>query len=109
MTKNFWLWDAYSISKVFMLLFARKLKHDLNSNTSMLDDVDVFAVNPNWVWTSIESPMREAIGFIPFLICYPILYILKFILAKTPKTGARTTIFCAVEPSLQHSHDLYFE
>ncbi len=63
-------------------------------------DVDVFALNPSWVWTSIQSPMPEAIGLIPFLVCYPILYMLKCILAKTPKTGARTTIFCAVEPTL---------
>ncbi len=75
----------------------------------LADDVGVFAVNPSWVWTSIQSPMREAIGFIPFLICYSILYMLKFILAKTSKTGAQTTIFCAVEPSLRRSHDLYFE
>jgi hypothetical protein len=106
-----------------MLLFAHKLKQDLHSSISKFfligflsdifiyfaDDVDVFAVNPSWVWTSIQSPMREAFGLIPFLICYPILYILKCILSKTPKTGARTTIFCAVEPTLQHSHHLYFE
>ncbi|CAF0860620.1 unnamed protein product [Rotaria sordida] len=102
--KNFRLWGAYPVSKAFILLFTYKLKHDLYSN-----DVGVFAVNPSWVWTSIHSPMREAIGFIPFIICFPILYIFKFILAKTPKTGARTSIFCAVEPSLQHSHEFYFE
>ncbi|CAF3550540.1 unnamed protein product [Rotaria sordida] len=102
--KNFRLWGAYPVSKAFILLFTYKLKHDLYSN-----DVGVFAVNPSWVWTSIHSPMREAIGFIPFIICFPILYMFKFILAKTPKTGARTSIFCAVEPSLQHSHEFYFE
>ncbi|CAF1061104.1 unnamed protein product [Adineta steineri] len=102
--KSIRLWGIYPVSKAFTILFAHKLKHDLNSN-----DIAVFTVNPSWVWTSIQSPMRDAIGFIAFLICYPLLYILKFILAKTPKTGARTSIFCAVEPSLQHSHELYFE
>ena len=53
--------------------------------------------------------MRQAIGLIPFLLCYPILYMLKCILAKTPKAGVQTTLFCAVEPKLQHSDDLYFE
>ncbi|CAF3392239.1 unnamed protein product [Rotaria sp. Silwood1] len=102
--KNFRLWGAYPVSKAFMLLFTYKLRYDLDSN-----DVDVFAVNSSWVRTSIQSPMQDAIGFIPFMICYPILYILKFILAKTPKTGTRTSIFCAVEPSLRHSRDFYFE
>ncbi|CAF1244450.1 unnamed protein product [Adineta ricciae] len=102
--KSFRIWGIYPMSKAFTLLFALKLKHTLDSN-----DVAIFAVNPSWVWTSIQTPMREAIGLILFLICYPILYALKFILAKTPQTGARTSIFCAVEPSLQHSKDLYFE
>ncbi|CAF2398416.1 unnamed protein product [Rotaria sp. Silwood2] len=72
-------------------------------------DVDVFAVNPSWVWTSIQASMPEVIGHILFIIFYPILYILEFILAKTPKTGARTSVFCTVEPTLQHRHDFYFE
>jgi len=53
--------------------------------------------------------MREAIGFGGFLIFYPLLYLLKIAFAKTPKTGARTTIYCAVEPTLQTSTDLYFK
>jgi hypothetical protein len=66
-------------------------------------------VNPGWVWTSIQAPMREAIGLIGFIIGYPILRLLKVAFAKTPFTGARTTIYCAVEPSLENSQDLYFE
>lgn len=53
--------------------------------------------------------MREALGFYGFLLSYPLLRLLKIAFAKTPKTGARTTIFCAVEPALENSLDLYFE
>ena len=95
-------WNVYPISKALMLLFAARLKQDLAG-------IDVFAVNPSWVWTSIQAPMRDAIGFVPFVLCYPILYLLKCCLAKTPATGARTSVYCAVEPSLKSSPDLYFE
>jgi len=53
--------------------------------------------------------MREALGFYGFLIGYPILRLFKIAFAKTSKTGARTTIYCAVEPTLEHSQELYFE
>lgn len=53
--------------------------------------------------------MREALGFYGFLIFYPIIHLLKIPFAKTPKTGARTTIYCAVEPSLEHSSEVFFE
>ncbi len=73
------------------------------------EGINVFSVHPGWVWTSIQSPMREAIGFSGFLLLYSILRLLKLAFAKTPETGARTTIYCAVEPSLESSSDLYFE
>ena len=53
--------------------------------------------------------MREALGIYKALVLYLILRLLKFILAKTPETGAQTTIYCAVEPSLEHSSDLFFQ
>ncbi len=53
--------------------------------------------------------MREALGIYGFLLFYPILRLFKIPFAKTPKTGARTTIYCTVEPSLENSSDLYFE
>lgn len=73
------------------------------------EGINVFTLNPGWVWTSLQSPAREALGIYGFLIYYPIIRLLKIAFAKTPKTGARTTIYCAVEPSLERSNDLYFE
>ncbi len=73
------------------------------------DGVNVFALNPGWVWTSFQDPLHSAVGTWLFLLLYPLLRIAKFILAKTPLAGARTIVYCAVEPSLEHSNDVYFE
>ncbi|CAF1472515.1 unnamed protein product [Rotaria sordida] len=102
--KNFHLLGVYASSKAFQILSTYKLKQDL-----LAEGVDVFSVNPGWVRTSIQSPMREAIGIYRFIIIYPMLRLLKATFAKTPKAGARTIIYCAVEPSLEHSSDLYFK
>lgn len=53
--------------------------------------------------------MIETFGFYPFLIIYPLARLLKISLARKPKTGARTSIYCAVEPLLEQSSYLYFQ
>ncbi|CAF1094379.1 unnamed protein product [Adineta ricciae] len=103
--KSFRLWGAYPASKAFQILLTHKLKQDLLEK----EGINAFSVCPGWVWTSIQSPMQDALGIFGFLIAYPILRLLKVALAKTPETGARTTIFCAVEPTLEQSHELHFE
>jgi hypothetical protein len=82
----------------------------INSTSVYLaEGINVFAVNPGWVWTSNRLSMIEAFGFYPFLILYPILRLLKIGFAKKAKTGARTLVYCAVEPLLEHSPYLYFQ
>ncbi|CAF1276910.1 unnamed protein product [Rotaria sp. Silwood1] len=102
--KNSRLLGVYASSKAFQILSSYKLKQDL-----LAEGVNVFALHPGWVRTSIQAPMRESLGIYRFLIVYPILRIFKATFAKTPKTGAQTTIYCAVEPSLENSTDLYFK
>ncbi|CAF3758225.1 unnamed protein product [Rotaria sp. Silwood1] len=101
--KNFHLLGVYASSKVYQILSTNKLKQDL-----LAEGVNAFSVQPGWVRTSIMSPIREAIGIYRFIIIYPILHLLA-VFTKTPKIGARTTIYCAVEPSLEHSPDLSFQ
>ncbi|UJR36809.1 hypothetical protein I4U23_029523 [Adineta vaga] len=103
--KTKYVWDAYLTSKVFQILSAYKFKHDLLPT----NEVNVFAVNPGWVWTSDRLSLIRALGFYPFLIIYPILRLFKIAFALKYKTGARTAIYCAVEPTLEHSNHLYFD
>ena len=117
------LLGAYPVSKAFQILSTQKLKRDLLASepnrplcisvslrrSRLAHGVNSFALNPGWVWTSIQSPMLEALGFCRFVLFYPLLRLLKIAFAKTPQSGARTTIFCAVDPSLEQSHDLYFQ
>ncbi|CAF5015044.1 unnamed protein product [Rotaria sp. Silwood1] len=98
------LLGVYGSSKAFQILSTYKLKQVL-----LAEGVNAFALHPGMVATSIGAPIREVFGIYRFLILYPILRLLIFPFIKTPKTGARTTIYCTVEPSLEHSTDLYFE
>jgi hypothetical protein len=53
--------------------------------------------------------MEESVGFFTSFLYYPFIFIIKFLFAKTPKNGAQTSIYCAIEPTLQNSKDLYFQ
>ncbi|CAF1323966.1 unnamed protein product, partial [Didymodactylos carnosus] len=97
------LFGPYSSSKAFQIMFTKKLKDDLGKA-----GVNSFATNPGWVWTSIQNPMREAIGLLGFLIFYPLLYAAKIFFAQNSKTGAQTTIYCAVASELINSNEVYF-
>ncbi|CAM2702986.1 unnamed protein product [Rotaria socialis] len=95
---------AYPSSKLFQILSTVKLRQQLYD-----EGIDVFTLTPGWVSTSLSNPTPQAIGWLGFIFCYPLVRFLKFFMAKTPKTGASTVIFCAVEPSLEQSEDLYFQ
>jgi len=61
------------------------------------------------VSTLIKDPIEESIGFFMALLYYPLKYIMKFLFSKTPKSGAQTSIYCASEPTLEKSKDVYFQ
>ena len=73
------------------------------------EDINAFAVTPGLVSTSIKDPMEESVGLLTSFLYYPFIIILKFLCAKTPENGAQTSIYCAIEPKLQYSKDLYFQ
>ncbi|CAF4516323.1 unnamed protein product [Rotaria sp. Silwood2] len=98
-----WL-GAYPLSKLFQIMSTFKLKQDL-WNT---EGINAFAVTPGWVTTSIQDPIGNTLGIFSFIFYYPLDYCLRFAFAKTPKTGAQAIVYCAVESTLEQSHDLYF-
>lgn len=81
----------------------------IDSNCVLAEGINVFAVTPGWVKTSIQDPIGNALGIFGFIFYYPLVSCLKFIFAKTPAIGAETIIYCAIEPKLEHSQDIYFE
>ncbi|CAF5219755.1 unnamed protein product, partial [Rotaria magnacalcarata] len=96
---------AYPLSKLFQILSTLKLKGDL-PNT---EGINIFALTPGWVSTSIQDPVEYGLGIFGLIFYYPLVYCMKFTFAKTAKTGAQTIIYCAVESKLDKSQDLYFE
>ncbi|CAF3929986.1 unnamed protein product [Rotaria sp. Silwood1] len=98
-----WL-GAYPLSKLFQILSTLKLKQDLWKS----EGINVFALTPGWVTTSMQDPLGNALGIFSFIFYYPLDYCLRFAFAKTPKTGAQTIVYCAVESTLEQSQDVYF-
>lgn len=66
-------------------------------------------MTPSLVSTSIQDPIEYSLGIFGLIFYYPLNYCLKFIFSKTPKVGAETVVYCAVESELEQSQDLYFE
>lgn len=93
---------SYPASKLFQILSTYKLKQ-------IDPDINAFALTPGFVSTSIKDPMEESVGFFTSFLYYPFISIMKFLFAKTPENGAQTSIYCAIEPKLQYSKELYFQ
>ncbi|CAF3020247.1 unnamed protein product, partial [Rotaria sp. Silwood2] len=81
---------------------------NVSSRAHRTEGINTFSLCPGWVWTSFQSPMREAIGLYKFLVLYPIICLCRSVFTKTPEIGAQTVIYGAVEPSIQRSTDIFF-
>jgi hypothetical protein len=117
------LMGSYPMSKLMQILVTRQMKDELvgESNRTLAFDclvhtaikldqgVNVFSLTPGWVSTSIQDPIEHSIGALLSFIYRPFIAFLKFCLAKTPRKGAETIVYCAIEPTLQQSRDVYFQ
>lgn len=93
--KSYGVYEAYAQSKLANLLFAQSLSKKLSGTA-----VTVNSLHPGYVATDIfrSEPtfMKTIYGF------------LNNFLAKTPKSGAQTTIKLAVDPDLEEITGKYF-
>ena len=69
----------------------------------------MFSMTPGWVSTSIEDPMEPVIPVYFRWLYRGFTSIMKFFFGKTPFKGSETIIYCAIEPSLESSKEIFFE
>ncbi|KAJ0181341.1 hypothetical protein K1T71_003426 [Dendrolimus kikuchii] len=94
--------EAYSQSKLANVLFSRELANKLKEHK--IDGVNTYSLHPGVIKTELGrhlndtlfSGARALIGFVfsPFM--------------KTPKQGAQTTIYCAVDEKCANETGLYY-
>lgn len=93
--KSYGVYEAYAQSKLANLLFAKSLSNKLNGT-----GVTVNSLHPGYVATEITRSeptfLRNIYDFV------------NNFLAKTPKSGAQTTIKLAVDPDLEQISGKYF-
>ena len=90
---------GYKRSKLCNILFTNQLsKFIAKSENSEL--VSTFSVSPGVVLTNLGRYFSLSYG-IKYTILRFIFYPLMWYFMRTPNQGAQTTIYCAIEPSLE--------
>merc|ERR1711970_281410 len=89
---------AYSQSKLANNLFATELARRESG-------VSVYSVHPGTVQTEIIRHVNQSSGFFLNIL---ILIFFNFF-SKTPESGAQTSLFCALEESLENDTGKYYE
>ncbi|XP_041916789.1 retinol dehydrogenase 11-like isoform X2 [Alosa sapidissima] len=90
--------NSYKQSKLANVLFSRELAKRLEGT-----GVTVYSLHPGLVYTEIARHLWPSLAFWQRLFLQPIM-----LLAKSPWEGAQTTIYCAVDESLQNTSGLYY-
>lgn len=102
--KDFVATKGYQRSKLFQILFTNYLKDNIHVKTSN-ESVTAYSVSPGIVLTNLGRHLTSGLlRKIGWAIFYPLFWFLF----KTPKQGAETTIFCAIEPNLVEKDAFYF-
>ncbi|XP_055707549.1 retinol dehydrogenase 13-like isoform X2 [Phlebotomus papatasi] len=97
--KNYERGKAYNQSKLANVLFTRELAKKLQGT-----GVTVNALHPGVVDTELMRHMSLFTSFFSGLIVKPLMW--PFF--KSPKSGAQTTLYCALEPELEGVSGQYF-
>ncbi|KAG5676989.1 hypothetical protein PVAND_006780 [Polypedilum vanderplanki] len=93
--ESYWKWLVYGQSKLANILFTRELAKQLDGT-----GVTVNSLHPGAVNTELSRNLDLCSKF----IFHPV----KWLVFKTPKSGAQTQIYLAVDPELENVTGKYF-
>ncbi|XP_024859457.1 retinol dehydrogenase 14-like isoform X2 [Kryptolebias marmoratus] len=96
--KNYNPWKSYAQSKLANVLFTRELAHRLQGT-----GVTAYSLHPGVILTELG---RHLLPTIP--LWKRTMYKAFAFFIKNPTEGAQTTIYCAVEETLQNESGLYY-
>ena len=101
-TRPYDSFGAYSQSKLANNLFATELAR---RETECKSGVSVYCVHPGTVKTEIIRHVNQSSGFFMNIL---ILIVFNFF-SKTAESGAQTSLYCALEESLENNTGKYYE
>ncbi|XP_029904398.1 retinol dehydrogenase 13 isoform X2 [Myripristis murdjan] len=90
--------ESYRQSKLANVLFCRELATRLQGT-----GVTVYSLHPGVIRTELVRHLFPSFALWKRIIVMPVMMMIK-----TPKEGAQTTIYCAVEESLANDSGLYY-
>lgn len=96
--KNHTPFTCYQQSKLANVLFTRELANRLQGT-----GVTAYSLHPGVIYTEIWRHLRPTLPLWKRFVIRPLLHLLK-----TPRQGAQTTIYCAVDESLEGVSGLYY-
>ncbi|XP_053666926.1 retinol dehydrogenase 12-like [Anopheles marshallii] len=93
--KDYGEWDAYTQSKLCNILFSRHLAKRLSGT-----GVNTYALHPGAINTELMRHLNPCLR----TMAKPVFWVFF----KTPKSGAQTTLYCAMEPTIASQTGLYY-
>ncbi|XP_058123622.1 retinol dehydrogenase 12-like [Anopheles ziemanni] len=93
--KDYGEWDAYTQSKLCNILFSRHLSKRLQGT-----GVNTYALHPGAINTELMRHLNPCLR----TMAKPVFWVFF----KTPKSGAQTTLYCAMEPTIASQTGLYY-
>lgn len=96
--KEYKPWKSYSQSKLANVLFTKELANKLQGS-----GVTTYSLHPGVIRTELGRHFWPKIPLWKRVVYTPLMFFIK-----SPTEGAQTTIYCAVEESLQNDSGLYY-
>ncbi|TKS73423.1 Retinol dehydrogenase 13 [Collichthys lucidus] len=96
--KDYDPWKSYRQSKLANVLFTRELANRLQGT-----GVTTYSLHPGVIRTELGRHLWPTMPLWKRVVYKPLVFLIK-----SPTEGAQTTIYCAVEESLQNESGLYY-